>query len=656
MTPRSLADALRARDDTGLARLLRARPDLLHPVPSDFTALASRATTGPSVSRCLDTLSATDLFVLACAARMTAVEAVAAGAIAEAVCDAVADLPGRVVHESLDRLVDLGLLWGTDDALRAIHPVRDALTDAPAPVWPAPELSWSTIGDPAVLDAQGGVHAHETLASIRELCDTWATTPAPVMRSGGLALRDLAQAMRMLNADVTSTSIVIEIAAAAGLIIDDGEEEPAWAPTDAYDRWLSEDSPHQWLRIATAWLALPRLPALATERTNLLSADLDRKAVIGLRHLVLALLAEAPPGALVTAPSVRAVLDARHPRRSGRLRDEVVEATLVEASALGILVGGALTAAGRHLVAGDDDLARKAMESAMPAEVDRVLIQADLTIIAPGPVVPALGRTLRLLADVESRGHATVFRASSASIERALDAGWDPVTIERTLAEISSTGVPQPLQYLVHDTARRHGAVRVGIASSYIRCEHEATLAAILADRRLRGLALTRVGTDVLVSQSGSGALIDALRAAGYAPAAEAPDGSLVVRAARERRVPAPRARRATTTRTDPDALVSAAIRGLRSGERSSVQAPVDGAAPAIAPTSSAATVAALRRAITQVEPVWIAYADTDGTTSQQVVDPIRLGGGTLTAFDHRTEQVRTFAVSRISGVADATH
>ena len=654
MTPRSLADALRARDDAGLARLLRARPDLLHPVPSDFTALAARATTGPSVSRCLDGLTAVDLFVLSTAARLTSTEAASPGSVMTAVRDEVAGLPDAVIRDSLTRIVDLGLVWGTDAALRAIHPVRDALTDAAVPTWPAPELTWSSLGDPEVLDAQGGVHAHDILTSIRELCDAWAMSPAPVMRSGGLALRDLAQAMRTLNADVTATSIVIELAAASGLIIDDGEEEPAWVPTDAYDRWLAEDSAHQWQRIATAWLTLPRLPALATERTNLLSADLDRRAVIGLRHAVLALLAEAPTGAMVDASSARAVLDARHPRRAGRLRDEVVEATFAEAAAVGLLVGGALTTAGRHLVAGDADLARKAMESAMPAEVDRVLIQADLTIIAPGPVVPELARTLRLLADVESRGHATVFRASTASIERALDAGWDPETIERTLAEISSTGIPQPLQYLIHDTARRHGAVRVGIASSYIRCEHEATIAAILADRRLRGLGLTRIGSDVLISHSGSGELIDALRASGYAPAAEAPDGSLVVRAPRERRVPAPRSRRASAIRTDSEALVSAAIRGLRSGERRVEDAPGDGDAPAIPALSSAATVAALRKAISQVEPVWIAYADADGTTSQQVVDPIRLGGGTLTAFDHRIEQVRTFAVSRISGVAAA--
>ena len=59
--PRSLADDLRARDDAALAALLRARPDLLNPVPSDVAALAARATSRPSVQRALDQL---DLFTM----------------------------------------------------------------------------------------------------------------------------------------------------------------------------------------------------------------------------------------------------------------------------------------------------------------------------------------------------------------------------------------------------------------------------------------------------------------------------------------------------------------------------------------------------------------------------------------------------------------
>nr|MBA2768309.1 DNA-binding protein [Sporichthyaceae bacterium] len=62
--PQTLAEDLRARDDEALAALLRARPDLLSPVPSDLTSLAARATTRPSVQRALDLLNRFTLQVL----------------------------------------------------------------------------------------------------------------------------------------------------------------------------------------------------------------------------------------------------------------------------------------------------------------------------------------------------------------------------------------------------------------------------------------------------------------------------------------------------------------------------------------------------------------------------------------------------------------
>ena len=39
----SFAEELRKRDDATIAALFSARPDLLSPVPSDFSALAARA-------------------------------------------------------------------------------------------------------------------------------------------------------------------------------------------------------------------------------------------------------------------------------------------------------------------------------------------------------------------------------------------------------------------------------------------------------------------------------------------------------------------------------------------------------------------------------------------------------------------------------------
>lgn len=54
--PPSLAEALRARDDASLGVLLRSRPDLITPVPTGLTQLATRAGTRASVVRALERL------------------------------------------------------------------------------------------------------------------------------------------------------------------------------------------------------------------------------------------------------------------------------------------------------------------------------------------------------------------------------------------------------------------------------------------------------------------------------------------------------------------------------------------------------------------------------------------------------------------------
>jgi predicted DNA-binding transcriptional regulator YafY len=52
---------------------------------------------------------------------------------------------------------------------------------------------------------------------------------------------------------------------------------------------------------------------------------------------------------------------------------------------------------------------------------------------------------------------------------------------------------------------------------------------------------------------------------------------------------------------------------------------------------------------------VWIGYLNAQGQASNRIIEPLRLAGGYLTAFDHRRDEVRTFAVHRITGVAELT-
>jgi hypothetical protein len=665
-TPRSLADDLRRRNDAELEELLRLRPDLLYPVPPDFTALTSRATAGPSVSRCLDTLDSLHLHVLRTAADLTSDGARGADEIIDAAGRPLGPDAQAAVSASVADLVARALLWGNDDALRSVAAVAELVREAPVPAWPAPDASRGTPQPTTDIDRHAGLRARESLALTRDLLEAWSVQPPTVLRTGGLALRDLAAARALLHEDWSRTALTIEVAQATRLVADDGEEQPAWVPTDRFDTWLELASAQAWVEIVDGWVSLPRLPSLADAKARLLTSDNDHRRIVQHRRVLLDLLLEQEPGAALTFDEILAVLDHRRPRQGGRLREQVVGATLREADDLGLLGFGALSTAGRLAVQARPTDAREramlltqitaALASAMPADVDHVLIQGDLTITAPGPLTALIARRIGLLADIESRGHATVYRVSDASIRRALDAGFDAEAIHAFLREVSRTPVPQPLTYLIDDAARRHGTVRVGAALAYLRSDTPDTLTAMLEDRRLAALGLHRIAPTVLVGQAPVSEMIASLRAAGYAPAVEAADGGIVIRRPQDHRTRTPAVKGVTSRRSEAT-LVSAAVRTLRAGDRaqgpraSTVTGPAS--SEAVPRLQSSAIVAALRQSIAETRPVWLGYADTDGTVADQVVDPIRLSAGVLTAFDHRTSTVRTFAVSRITGIAD---
>lgn len=649
MPARSLADDLRGRSDDQLARLLAGRPDLLHPVPADMTALAARAGSAVSTSRALDRLDGLALAV--------------AGVVAETEpCDAgrvLAAFDPRLtadVTAALGRLRELALVWGDDDALRLVRTARESLSGSGTvrAEWPPPPMQ-TTARDPRVVELTAGQHALATVLGIIAIAEAWADDDAPaVLRKGGMGVRDLATTARTLDVDERTAALWIETAYAAQLIGRDGEPEERWRPTTAYDDWHDAPLDEQWLRLARAWWTSPRAPALAGAEANPLSDDVERRGQPLLREQVVDILESLPPGcAPADAGEVTRAIDARAPRQASRQRSDQVLAILEELEILGFTGGGGLADMGRA-AAQDAVDARSTVRAAMPEPLDHVLIQADLTAIAPGPLLPDIARELRLMADVESTGGAIVHRFSAASVRRALDAGRDASEMLEFLARISRTPIPQPLTYLVEDAARRHGTVRVGIATAYVRCDDEAALVALMADPRARDLGCVRVSPTVVTLAGRVEDAVAILRDLGLHPVAETADGSVAHAPRRRARAPRRGAGAPVARRDATPALVTAAIATLRAGQSpADARAMSSTASEALEPMPATETMAVLRRAITGSLTVRLDYGDAEG-----LVDPLRLQAGMLTAVDRLTGEVRTYAVSRIvaADIPDHVH
>ncbi|MFD4023951.1 helicase C-terminal domain-containing protein [Streptomyces sp. NPDC058576] len=562
----------------------------------------------------------------------------------------------------------------------ALHLRAGRAHRVPEPVPPA--VAAAAERDPQAVDRAAAGQAFTALSTVEELLKLWNGGGPAILRAGGLSVRELKRAATALDVTEPIAAFWIELAYGAGLLASDGEPDERYAPTPASDEWLDLSAGERWTHLATAWLAGTRTPGLVGGQDakgralSALGPELDRSAAPDVRLRVLALFAELPPGTAPDAETLLRRLRWERPLRGGTststgptegtdLRSRLALWTLNEAELLGITGRGALSAQARALLAEGEDAAAALLAPLIPDPLDHVLLQADLTAVAPGPLERPLAATLSVLADVESKGGATVYRFTPGSVRRALDAGQAAADLHAFLAAHSRTPVPQPLSYLIDDVARRHGHLRIGAASAYVRCDDEAVLNEILADRRSTGLRLRRLAPTVLASQSDPGSLLEALRDMGYAPAAESAEGDVLITRAGARRTP-PRTPPVPVPEGPPtpdDTLLGAAVRAIRAGDTAATvvrKEPSEGAgttaptpADSLPRTTPAETLATVQAAAMTGSAVWIGYVNADGAASQRVIAPVRVEGGFVTAFDHTADEVRTYPLHRITGVAE---
>jgi len=563
--------------------------------------------------------------------------------------DAAAEVPLEKATTPVQRLLARGLLVrrdaGTVELPREVAlALRNGRSCSPAALR-EPELPVNAHQQSTVDEAAAG-EAMEFLRQLEKLLTLWSEQPPPVLKAGGLGVRELRRVAKELEVDDARSTLLAELAVGAGLVADSGSTTPEWVPTTLTDSWLASAPGQRWLVVTQAWLDLPRLPGMAGQRDakdkpiTPLSDDLRRPLAPLNRRRVLASLAELRPGEGVkSVEELVAVLAWRAPRRGGRLRDETVRWTMAEAAALGVIALGALTTATKALLDEDRPRALSAMVDAMPAPIDHVLVQADLTVVAPGPLEPELAAEIKTVADVESAGHATVYRISEATVRRALDAGRTADELHELFRKRSATPVPQSLTYLIDDVARRHGRLRGGVAASFLRCDDEALVTEVLSHPVAEEYELRRIAPTVLVSPVALAEVLDGLRSAGFAPAAEGPDGRVLDLRPSGRRIP-PRGKNNRRVLTDPGAIdaeqIASVISHVRAGDRvatrrrgKEVRLPGGGGG-----SDTAATMALLARASREKREVWIGFVDAHGTASQRIVTPAHVGGGVLLSTD----------------------
>ncbi|CQD03034.1 DNA-binding protein [Mycobacterium europaeum] len=569
--------------------------------------------------------------------------------------------PGAPADRPVPQLLAMGLLRRIDaeTVILPRHVGQVLRGEQPGPMRltaPDPVVSTTTTAD---VDAAAAGATIDLLRELDVLIAALAAAPVSELRSGGLGVRDVKRLGKTTGIDESRLGLILEVAAAAGLIasgMPDPEpatgEAPYWAPTVATDRFTALPAAERWQLLASSWLDLPSRPALIGTRGpdakpyGALTDALYSTAAPLDRRLLLDTLAHLPPGAGVNTAEASAALIWRRPRWAKRLQPGPVGDLLAESQALGLVGRGALSTPARALLNEGPAAAVDAMARALPQPIDYFLIQADLTVVVPGPLQRDLAEQLAAVATVESAGTAMVYRISEQTIRHALDVGKTRDWMHTLFAKHSKTPVPQGLTYLIDDVARRHGQLRIGMAASFVRCEDPALLAQAVAAPATEGVQLRALAPTVAVSPAPIAEVLLALRAAGFAPAAEDSTGAIVDVRPQGARVPTPQQRRPYRPMPRPNNeslnAVVAVLRKVTAAPFGSIR--VD---PAV-------TMSLLQRAAREQDTLVIGYLDAAGVATQRVVSPITVRGGQLTAFDSASGRLRDFAIHRITSVVSA--
>ena len=576
-------------------------------------------------------------------------------------------------------------------ALRGGRLTREPLT--------APEAGdLETVGADVVA-SEASFHAEETVRLVAALLEEWGREGGTIRRTGGVSARALARTADALDLEADAAARIIEIAASAGLLgLDD--DGATWVPSSQAAGWLTDSLPQRWAPLALAWSGSARTPWLTGTRDDdgtlraVLSPDLEAGWAARLRARVLALLGDLPPGTSATPAFVRAALTWQSPRRT--IPGGAVSAVLAEAETFGITGGGALTEAGRILARraaaslaeqdpglsgvpggptdpGDagraeeaggnphaeplsDDEALTALEAALaadlPAAVEMILVQSDLTAIVPGRPAPELAALLERTSVVESRGGALTVRFTPESVRGALDIGYRAEEITQEIGRYSPTPLPDSLSVLIQDAARHHGAVRVRAVSALLRIGDEATAAGLLAEPRLKDLGLDQVASGILVATASAGQVLRELRATGLAPVTEDASGHLVVgpaTAQQARRAPEPTrpgsehsVRRRRPGRRELTTLVGR----LRVGQEA-----LQAAGETAVATDPVHALAVLRQAQSSRSRLRLSLAGPDGAVQERQVRVMAVEPGRVRLRDVVRETELTVAVHRIVSV-----
>lgn len=391
----------------------------------------------------------------------------------------------KVSKEQLHLLSGEFLIWSVEEP-GVYDWVKDRLNDSPR------TSSLSVVSEDRIkpnqslIDLDCGIQAFEAMQAVTELIFDLDQHLVREVAKGALGLPDVKRTSTHLGKSKDYVKTIFELAKVSGLV---SANQKRFQPTAVADSWITAAPKARWLILCEAWLSL-----LGAAGTKELLAQLTQNKSNPLKKLIQSAF---PFASLAPASRIN---------RLAEMADQI-----------GLSSSGAAASWLPEVLSHRLAVAAKSLESRLPAQQDRIIIQADLSIITPGPLVSSLEVQLRKFADTESIGLATSYRISPLSISCGLEEGMTEDQIRLLLQKLNDAGLPQPVDYLIRETAERFGRLKIQATAkgSLLISSDELLAKQITMDSKLKALMLS-VSAAGITSPLEPQALYHALRESGY--------------------------------------------------------------------------------------------------------------------------------------------
>ena len=472
-----LATDLKARSDESLASLLVRRQ--FAGSPKDFFDLAQALLATKSIQSALVKLAASE---------------------AESLHALVDNSDAQLSDQGIESLLELGLIYR--DA-SGPHPY-DVTSEIARPLLEGKAFvstqtaAITVVGNPAANaepDAStlglAAIAAFETQQAITELVLDIEQHLVRQVGKTGFGVTDvkrLATHLRRTNTQVRGYFVMAQQLRLVELLGD------RWWLNSRAETFLTSSLIERWTMLANQWIA-----------------SLGSVGARQLRQLL-----------SVPTQDLAAAMRSVFPLADEHLGDEL-ELLLEQAQGIGFSVNGVPTALLHMCLEGKIETAQDLLHPHLPQLQHSLIVQADLSLIAPGPLDTATETILRKFAQVEQVSVASTYRLSALSISHGLECGLSADQIRAVLTDLSAKALPQPVEYLLNESASRFGRLRIatgtnGAERSILSSTDGILLTEILNDSRLRPFAFFALTAGTLASRFEPDVVYFGLRDFGYVP------------------------------------------------------------------------------------------------------------------------------------------